>query len=67
MTPIPQEVLDSGWNPKVHVEGWNPAFCFFYVKTENGEHTVRTSKKPFKFYTTRNRICYTKSYDPALN
>ena len=62
-TPIPQKVLDRGWNKAVHVENWPASYRFFYKGTHNGVHRVFSSKGE---YLTQERLLYTKRYTPAL-
>ncbi len=64
MTAIPQSILDQGWKPMVHVDGWAKGARFFYLGTKDGVHTIRTGKPPQRTYQTTNRLLYTKRYDP---
>lgn len=61
MTAIPQSVLDAGWKWGVHVEGWRAGTWFLYVKTVDGEHTLRAPRSGL-IYVTRNRLLYTKRH-----
>ena len=62
-TPIPQDVLDKGWRPMVHVEGWRASCRFAYIETAaDGTHTICSSKGR---YQTKNRLLYTKRYQPC--
>lgn len=57
-----QKELDSGWRYLVHVEGWNPATCFHYVKTEkDGTHVLSTPKTRRKVLT-KNKLLRTNRY-----
>lgn len=65
--PIPHDLLKSGFRGCVHVEGWNPACVFRFIKvTGIGEYLLQTPKTK-RTYFTGNRLLYTRGNTPSLS
>jgi len=65
--PIPHEELRAGFRGCVHVEGWNPACVFRFIKvTGIGEYLLQTPKTK-RTYFTGNRLLYTRGNQPSFS